>query len=210
MKLPVINLSITSKSVYFSLAGNIILLFARIFISSNLEYAFLLWNLFLAYIPFYLTTRLLKMKHKILSLSVFLLSILFLPNAPYIITDFSHLLYSSSLSFWFDLILIMYSAINGLILFICALCNIEKYLQVNLNLKRTRGIIVLLIILCSYGVFVGRFLRWNSWDIFIQPISLFSDCVSNVRPFTIAFSACLAFFLIALFHVTYIQINKEQ
>lgn len=91
--------------------------------------------------------------------------LLFFPNAPYILTDLFRLRLKSSMPIWFDLILILSFAWTGLLFGFLNLWDIEKILQ-NF-IKRTYVIIisVVLLFIGSFGIFVGRFLRWNSWDI---------------------------------------------
>lgn len=151
-------------------------------------FLFLNWNLFLAFIPWALTSIVIikpKFQKSRLTLIVLLGSwLLFFPNAPYILTDLFHLRLKSSMPTWFDLILILSFAWTGLLFGFLSLWDLEKLL---LNfMKRTYVIIisVVLLFIGSFGIYVGRFLRWNSWDILTEPFKLMYDIGDRfINPF---------------------------
>lgn len=151
-------------------------------------FLFLNWNLFLAFIPWALTSLVIikpKFQKSRLTLIVLLGSwLLFFPNAPYILTDLFHLRLKSSMPIWFDLILILSFAWTGLLFGFLSLWDIEKLLR-NF-MKRTYVIIIsaVLLFIGSFGIYVGRFLRWNSWDILTEPFKLMYDIGDRfINPF---------------------------
>lgn len=151
-------------------------------------FLFLNWNLFLAFIPWALTSLVIvkpKFQKSRLTLIVLLVSwLLFFPNAPYILTDLFHLRLKSSMPIWFDLILILSFAWTGLLFGFFSLWDIEKLLR-NF-MKRTSVIIISvgLLFIGSFGIYVGRFLRWNSWDILTEPFKLMYDIGDRfINPF---------------------------
>lgn len=151
-------------------------------------FLFLNWNLFLAFIPWALTSIVIikpKFQKSRLTLIVLLGSwLLFFPNAPYILTDLFHLRLKSSMPTWFDLILILSFAWTGLLFGFLSLWDIEKLLLT--FMKRTYVIIisVVLLFIGSFGIYVGRFLRWNSWDILTEPFKLMYDIGDRfINPF---------------------------
>lgn len=151
-------------------------------------FLFLNWNLFLAFIPWALTSLVIikpKFQKSRLTLIVLLGSwLLFFPNAPYILTDLFHLRLKSSMPIWFDLILILSFAWTGLLFGFLSLWDIEKLLRS--FMKRTYVIIisVVLLFIGSFGIYVGRFLRWNSWDILTEPFKLMYDIGDRfINPF---------------------------
>lgn len=151
-------------------------------------FLFLNWNLFLAFIPWALTSLVIvkpKFQKSRLTLIVLLGSwLLFFPNAPYILTDLFHLRLKSSMPIWFDLILILSFAWTGLLFGFFSLWDIEKLLR-NF-MKRTSVIIISvgLLFIGSFGIYVGRFLRWNSWDILTEPFKLMYDIGDRfINPF---------------------------
>ncbi len=151
-------------------------------------FLFLNWNLFLAFIPWALTSLVIvkpKFQKSRLTLIVLLGSwLLFFLNAPYILTDLFHLRLKSSIPIWFDLILILSFAWTGLLFGFFSLWDIEKLLR-NF-MKRTSVIIISvgLLFIGSFGIYVGRFLRWNSWDILTEPFKLMYDIGDRfINPF---------------------------
>ncbi len=101
--------------------------------------------------------------------------LLFFPNSPYILTDLFHLHERDGMPKWFDLILILSFAWAGLLFGFMSLFQIEKILLEKLNQVKTNTILVTLLFISSFGVYLGRFLRWNTWDIISNPIDLLAD-----------------------------------
>lgn len=172
IKSPSINYIILLTSG-FSLA----LLTARILHSGSVYYLFLAWNLFLAYIPFLISSFVVKIKETrwYLLLPMGLLWLLFLPNAPYIITDFFHLEKKEGVPIWFDLILIQSFAWNGLLFWVLSIFHFKFLFGNKLNPNVLKTIELLLISLSALGVYIGRFGRWNSWDIFTNPLEIINQ-----------------------------------
>lgn len=138
-------------------------------------FLFLNWNLFLAFIPWTLSSLLIlypKMQRTGSVLLVLFIWLLFFPNAPYILTDLFHLRFQSSMPVWFDLILILSFAWTGLLFGLLSLADIEKVLRQKLPEPAVILISSILLFIGSFGIYVGRYLRWNSWDIIHEPFSL--------------------------------------
>jgi uncharacterized membrane protein len=105
----------------------------------------------------------------------FSLWLLFLPNAPYILTDLIHLVPLASqpdVPLWLLLAMLLSCAGTGTLLGYLSLMQIHS--AVEQNFGRTAGWSVAIgsLTLCGFGIYIGRFLRWNSWDAFANPISL--------------------------------------
>jgi len=148
----------------------------RIVYTKDIKGVFLVWNLFLAWIPLLIGYSIKQNKiHPIKFGLVFLTWLLFLPNAPYIITDLIHLSPRGSVPIWFDAIVIFLFAFHGLILGIISTFFIHELLEKYFTKKIVWCFLISSFILCGFGVYLGRFLRWNSWDIITQPISLFQE-----------------------------------
>ena len=104
--------------------------------------------------------------------------LIFFPNAPYIITDFIHLKSRPIVPQWFDIVFLFLYAWTGLVLGLVSLIDIEKVLIPKIgSIKVKLGIIVLLF-LSAYGVYLGRVLRWNSWDIIYRPLQLILEALA--------------------------------
>ena len=157
--------------------------------SDTKTFLFLNWNLFLAFIPWALTSiavlkpALYKSKITIFVLLGFWL--LFFPNAPYILTDLFHLrLRGLSMPIWFDLALILSFAWTGLMFGFLSLWDIEVI--ISKSIKRNYPILlsVVLLFIGSFGIYIGRYLRWNSWDVITEPFKLIYDIGDRIiNPF---------------------------
>lgn len=151
-------------------------------------FLFLNWNLFLAFIPWAVTSiTILKpsiQRYKVTIIILLAVWLLFFPNAPYILTDLFHLRLKSSMPKWFDLILILSFAWTGLVFGFLSLWDIEKILTKSLSQIWISIISVSLLFVGSFGIYLGRYLRWNSWDIIGEPFNLLYDITDRlINPF---------------------------
>lgn len=154
----------------------LLLLNFRIVATETKGYIFLVWNLFLAYIPFILGFVLKKVADiNYLFYPLLFTWLFFLPNAPYIITDIFHLKNSTTMPQWFDLLLVISFAINGTFVFFISLYQLYDLMEKKFSKNVSNIIIHLVIILTGFGIYLGRFLRWNTWDIVAKPKLLFYD-----------------------------------
>jgi uncharacterized membrane protein len=157
----------------------------RIFYSGTYNYLNLLWNLFLAWLPYIfsvLASSAYRTNSKrwwlILLLSVFWL--IFFPNAPYIVTDFYYLDPRPPVPLWFDISLIAIFAFTGCFLAIASLRSIHVIIERYLG-KFIGWLFALFALgLASLGVYLGRFGRYNSWDILLQPKPVLKEIMSNL------------------------------
>lgn len=139
-------------------------------------FLFLNWNLLLAVIPYAITT-LAVMYPSIKNSGIRLFALmavwlLFFPNAPYILTDLFHLRKNTGMPIWFDLTLILFFAWTGLLFGFLSLRDVQVSLKARMNAGWTLVLTSLLIFIGSFGIYLGRYLRWNSWDILNEPFSL--------------------------------------
>jgi uncharacterized membrane protein len=148
----------------------------RTMLSGTLDYAFLVWNIFLAWIPLGLahtaTTFSWRRRYILISLPMAaMLWLLFFPNAPYILTDLQHLGYPKpGVPVWFDVLLLMWFAWTGLLLGMVSLFLMQDIVRREFG-RITGWLFVFAVgILASLGIYIGRFLRWNSWDLFFNPL----------------------------------------
>jgi uncharacterized membrane protein len=159
---------------------------ARIMITGIHTFLFLNWNLFLAFIPWCISTVILVRglnKSYILALLV-VAWLLFFPNSPYILTDLFHLRVIDSAPIWFDLILILSFAWTGLLYGFISLMDIEQLLSKHFPKRAIAMLSVFFLFLSGFGIYLGRFLRWNSWDIISNPLGLLADIAERfINPF---------------------------
>jgi len=144
----------------------------RISVTDTRHYTFLVWNLFLAWIPFiiayitYATPIQRRWLYLVVPVSAFLW-LIFFPNAPYILTDFQHLRNSGAeIPVWFDVLLLIWFAFTGLFLGMVSLFLMHEIVRREFGRWIGWGFVLSVAGITSIGVYVGRFLRWNSWDIF--------------------------------------------
>lgn len=159
----------------------ITLILMRVIHTRTITFAFLPWNLFLAFLPLVFSHWLQKTSDKLSAWCMFGLWLLFFPNAMYIVTDLFHLYDSDTAPRWFDLLLLFSAALTGVLMGMSSLSNIEKFLRGKLHPKLLHVAIFGIFLLCGYGIYLGRYLRWNSWDIFTQPFGLVLDIAHDVR-----------------------------
>jgi uncharacterized membrane protein len=153
----------------------------RTSLSGSLDYAFLVWNIFLAWIPLGLaqvaSTFAWKRRYLLPALPIFaFLWLIFFPNAPYILTDLLHLGHPKpGVPLWFDVLMLLWFAWTGLLLGLVSLLMMQEI--VRRELGRIAGWLFVgsVGVLSSLGIYIGRFLRWNSWDLLVDPLSRLSD-----------------------------------
>ncbi|RYY70776.1 MAG: DUF1361 domain-containing protein [Chitinophagaceae bacterium] len=161
------------------------LIIFRVAYSGTGMYIFLGWNIFLAWLPYVLSLQLKFYRAKEKWKQLFILGswLLFFPNALYIVTDLVHLRDESSMPWWFDAMLLFAAAFAGLLMAFVSLRNTERYLGSVFNIKTVQAITFCLLFLGSFGVYLGRFERFNSWNIVNNPLELgFNIIASIVNP----------------------------
>jgi uncharacterized membrane protein len=109
-----------------------------------------------------------------------LLWLAFLPNAPYIITDLIHLRPVGYVPVWYDAGMLFASAFTGLLLGLYSLSMVRQALIAKIGLLGADFAVLGAIILSGFGIWIGRFLRWNSWDVLTRPSALMADLAENL------------------------------
>jgi uncharacterized membrane protein len=137
------------------------------------SYEFLAWNLVLAWVPFAAALALYDANRRgraaLPQLALAALWLLFLPNAPYIVTDFVHVGEIGGAPIWFDAALVATFAGTGVVL------GLGSVILVQAVVARTAGevwgwlLLAPILALCSAGIVLGRVYRLNSWDALVQP-----------------------------------------
>lgn len=149
----------------------------RVELSGSLMYAFLVWNLWLAWIPWLagqaFRTASRRRASAARQLGWFALWLLFLPNAPYITTDLLHLAPRPLVPLWYDLALLLSCAGTGLLLGYMSLLEVQAAVEERYGRLKGWGVAASSLFLSGFGIYLGRFLRWNSWDVLTDPAGLF-------------------------------------
>ncbi len=154
------------------------LLLARIAWTGNFRYAFLGWNLFLAWLP--LVFALLacdedraRSTNRWRFRGLTLAWLLFFPNAPYIFTDLTHLNHRFAPHFWTDLVLILTCALTGLVVGFVSLYLMHGAISRIMGKLAGWSFVGAVTLLSGFGICLGRFLRFNSWDVLFKPMKLY-------------------------------------
>lgn len=192
---------------------------ARVLESQSMVYRNLVWNLFLAWIPFVFsfiaaTIFTLYPKNWGLILPPGLLWLIFFPNAPYIVTDFLHLEDRSQVPLWYDIIMLATYAWTGCFLAIASLRTMQLIVKNYLGWLLSWIFAGISLSLCGLGIYLGRFSRWNSWDLFLEPKAILRELAFNVinplnnlqfTAFTVLFTAFLV-----VCYLTFMSLRKES
>lgn len=208
-----ITISRTNKGLIFLSALCSVFIIARIVLKDDMKYSFLLWNLFLAWIPLLIAQlgyNAMVQKRLFLAYSSLFFWLLFFPNAPYIITDLLHLKDYSQNILWFDSLLIFTFAITGLLIGLVSLNIVHKILEIGFGKIQAWAVIIGSLILLGFGIYLGRYCRLNSWDLFSEPI-WFTGRVLHQFKNPMAFKLTLTYaFVILGFYVAFRNFGHPQ
>lgn len=186
------------------------MLVLRVAYSHNSHYVWLLWNLFLAWLPAGSALIAYNLHQRHGRLSWLLVSacavawFIFLPNAPYLVTDMIHLRSQPDAPFWFDLLLLLAFAWTGFFLGLVSLLLMQEVVRRLAGTVTSWLFAFVMLGLSSFGIYLGRFMRWNSWDVVFNPSRLLVDVIQPViHPLahtqTVVFSVLFAFYLVAMY-----------
>ncbi len=202
----------------FSCLLSVSLQFFRMHYSGEITYIFLLWNLFLAVVPYLISTFFLlyykSLKPSVVLWAIAIVWLLFFPNAPYIVTDFFHLQPRDEVPYWYDLALIMSLAWNGLMLGFISLYDMQTAIGRRFGNFKGWVFSVFSLILGSFGIYLGRYERFNSWDVIANPLHLFRDILDKFinpmsHPRTILVTALFSVFL-GIGYITLVKLIRPE
>lgn len=152
------------------------LLLLRIGYTRQPSFLFLSWNLCLAWIPLLLSLLAWRYRrYPPLASALGILWLIFLPNAPYLVTDLVHLSPSSAAPVWYDLGMLFIFALVGLALGLHSLHIMQGLVKRRFGPLAGWTLALAAAALSGLGVYIGRFLRWNSWELLLNPLGLASD-----------------------------------
>jgi uncharacterized membrane protein len=216
-KLVIFGLLLTASVISVMLAK------ARMAYSNTYDYSALIWNLGLAWIPFvfasiaYMVSWTRKLLYLVMPVCAFVW-LIFFPNAPYILTDFQHLsTNANNAPLWYDVLMLVWFAWTGLLLGVVSLYFMQEI--VTRNFGRTTGWLftILVTVLSSIGIFLGRFYQWNSWDILGDPMPIASDVwgwlrhpFANLRVYGFTLLFTLLFLFVYLAIHTFGRVMQER
>ena len=207
-------------SLLFTSAVGVALTLMRIQWRHDWHYLFLIWNLFLAWLPVVFAVLVFRRHRrgdnwdwKMYSLAG--LWLLFLPNAPYIFTDVVHLTKRFLPHFWVDLSLVLLVALTGFLLGFVSLFLMQSVVNDRFGKKAGWAFIVTATGLSGFGIYLGRFLRWNSWDLFAHPLDVTHDIGHlAANPSSLVFATLFGTFLLMgylmLYALTHMRIAPME
>ena len=199
-----------------SVGFGFLLLLARTVYTGGLTFAFLVWNLFLAFVPYFfsysLVTRPAWIENRWKFAALFTGWLLFIPNSFYMLTDLFHLYDSTAVPRWYDLLLILCFAWNALLTGILSVRQMEKIIQARWQFRFEWLFVYPVMLLNATGIYIGRYLRFNSWDIVSNPFALLADMIqvlAHPLHFKNAWAMILCFsFFLSILYTTLKKLSK--
>ena len=148
----------------------------RFIITDNESYLWLNWNLFLACVPMFLAWVISNTKKSIFCVFLILLWLSFLPNAPYLVTDFIHLNKVGPESLlWYDGIMIFLYTLSGMIAWVV---SVET---VRLHMQWKSWYVIFIALSSSFGIYLGRYVRFNTWNVITEPRLVFQKIFDIIK-----------------------------
>jgi uncharacterized membrane protein len=196
--------------------ADICLWMLRVLLTGTTRYAFVPWNLILAWISPLLAYALVRnlRRYRWMSWRNLVLSALwlgFLPNTWYVLTDFVHIVPNGEISQLYDIVLISLLVFVGFILGFASLFLVHRELMRRLSLARAYLVIETVILIASFSIYIGRDLRWNTWDVITNPGAIISvsDRIADPLGSPRAFNVTILFFtLISLLYLSFWIISR--
>ncbi|WAC09863.1 DUF1361 domain-containing protein [Dyadobacter pollutisoli] len=180
------------------------------------HFIFLAWNLFLAWVPLvfikWVWEQEVKRQVPFGLLMIYLVIwLLFFPNAPYIITDLKHLRGVPENMIWFDAIMIFTFSVAGFLTGLYSIRIVHRIITQRWNERLAWATILIAMFMSGFGVFLGRYGRWNSWDIVTQPGALARGIFASLRdPLAIRHTFTFSFVLMLLYFAFHIFAELKQ
>lgn len=212
-------------SLGFATAICLGMLALRIVYSHGLAYVGFAWNLFLAWLPLLCALMAYNLFKKRSRISWVIVAgcaavwLLFFPNAPYLMTDIVHLRPRDGVPHWYDLILVLAFAWTGFFLGLVSLYLMQTLVRRMAGGLVSWGFALGALSLTGFGIYVGRYLRWNSWDVFVSPMGMLAVVADQVRNPLLhlrahGFSALFSLFIISaylmLVALTHLPVEARQ
>lgn len=182
------------------------LFFIRVRLTGSTYFSFMLWNLFLAALPLVFAWFLPHTRRLSRAIPLLAIWLLFFPNAPYVLTDLIHLKPRAGIPLWYDLLMLLSFALTSLWIGFHSLHMVHQWIARHVSVRMGWLVVLAVMPLTGFGIYLGRVLRWNSWDIISNPFSMLRDIATlalhplahrDVWLFTFGFSLLLMFCYLA-------------
>jgi uncharacterized membrane protein len=207
----------TSGILALAASGCLLLYGVRAAITGKTAYGYLIWNLTLAMVPFVIAAagswwigRAGEGRGRaLIAAPVALLWLMFYPNAPYIFTDFIHVINRTYLRgrppewiglndlLWFDILMNAAFAFIGHFIGLASMWLVQSSLKKAWGILAARTLVMAAILLAGFGIYLGRFSRLNSWDLLLDPRRVFGEVAeASAQPSALLFSAAFSVFVL--------------
>jgi uncharacterized membrane protein len=204
------RIAVVGSLAFLSLCVLAMLGFRAVYTRSG-DHLWIAWNLVLAWVPFMIALVIYARAWResgLLLAGLGALWLLFFPNAPYIVTDLKYIGHGTGVPVLYDVLLLSAAAWTGLLLGLTSLFLIHAVGRRFLGVGNSWALVVGVLALSSFGIYLGRVQRWNSWDVFVRPGALLGQIgdgvlhpASHARP--IAVTVLFTGFLLAIYLVLY-------
>jgi uncharacterized membrane protein len=217
------------EPLFYVLMGTSILctslIVVRAIVLDNRLYEYLLWNLFLAWLPLIVSmsalflARHLRGSSLVISLTLFgVVWLLLYPNAPYLTTDFIHLIFSPSyegyredgLLLWYDLVMFFLFSWCGLLLGYVSMRHFHSLVSHYFNDLSGWVFVLVVSFLGGFGVYLGRVMRLNSWDVVFSPFRLIESVIEWINPNSAVFSVLFGTLILIVYLSLFLLGNNRS
>lgn len=183
--------------------------------SDSLLHKFLMWNLFLAWIPYLCALGMVWLYTLRASAWLYILPslvwLLFFPNAAYLVTDLYNLQNMPPVPFWYDIGFFVTLAWTGLLLAVASLQIVQRMVKQSFGAVSSWIVVCIVVGLNGVGIYLGRFLRWNSWDVVTDPLAILQDAITPfLHPIAYRQSVAIIIVFSALLFVVYVTVLSLQ
>ncbi|MBN1150973.1 DUF1361 domain-containing protein [candidate division WOR-3 bacterium] len=186
------------------------MIFVRRLYTGRYFFLYLVWNLFLAWAPLLFSVlinaasylRFKKLKIVLMPFFGFVW-LLFFPNAPYMVTDFIHFRNSGTFLVWYDLVIYLIFILTGFFIGFVSLYIVKKTIDQIFNQYASFVCMFIAMFLGSYAIYIGRFVRHNSWDAILNPFGIIMSFLSNINIQSVVFSAIFSALLTLIYTFLY-------
>lgn len=183
---------------------SIVLFSAGALANRSLEFGYLLWNLFLAWLPLGFTLLLAKslcgrLWSSWLPFSLTVIWVVLLPNSFYMISDFIHIQDVARHNLLYDVVMFSSFIFTGALIGFVSLYIVHYLLRKRVGQRASTVLISVVLLLSSFAIYLGRELRWNSWDVLFNPAGIIFDVSDHLmHPLSHGdmFTTTLSFFVL--------------
>lgn len=164
---------------------SILLLASRVWFTGTYRFWFMIWNLLLAWVPLAAVAVVYERQYRRKRIDGWAVAagmvwLLFLPNCFYMLTDLIHLHRTAEVNIVFDAVLLSSFIANGFLLGYISVYVMHRQLLRRWNEWRVASMLSVVFLLCGFAIYLGRVLRWNSWDVLLNPAGLLFDVSDGV------------------------------